>query len=66
MLKNELTSKWHFKDKVVIDEDRSITGIVTGFQFRVTSQPLVEVSWFHNGDAKTGWFEEWRLMTTEK
>lgn len=44
-----------------MDGDSSIKGTVTGFQFRTTRDPIVEVSWFHNGDAKTGWFEEWRL-----
>lgn len=57
---------WDFGQKVNIDDDQSIVGTVTGFCFRVTRDPTVEVSWFHNGDAKTGWFEEWRLSRSEK
>jgi hypothetical protein len=56
-----LQSRWNFRDRVWLDGDESIIGIVTAFQFRETRNPIVEVSWMHNGDAKAAWFEEWRL-----
>lgn len=46
---------------VAIDGDDSIVGTITGFTFRTTRAPLIEVSWFHNGELKTGWIEESRL-----
>ena len=58
-------SAWTMGDHVNVDSDKSIIGVVTGFNFRRTQDPTVEVSWFHNGDAKTAWFEEWRLDRVE-
>ncbi len=59
--KSAFQSKWVFGDIVTIDGDRTIKGSVTGFAFRVTRSPTVEVSYFHNGESKTAWVEEWRL-----
>ena len=55
-------SEWAFRDRVWIDGEGSIVGFVTGILFRETRDPVVEVSWMHNGDAKVAWFEEWRLV----
>lgn len=57
----KLESPFAFQQEVIIDGDASIRGVVTGMQFRMTREPLVEVSYFHNGDAKAAWVEVWRL-----
>lgn len=57
----QFESRFKFDDRVTIDGDDSIVGTITGFCFRTTRSPTAEVSWFHNGDAKTGWIEESRL-----
>lgn len=63
----KFASIWSFRDRVLIDGDTSIVGLVTAFQFRGDrGEPIVEVSWVHNGDVKTAWFEEWRLKLEEK
>jgi hypothetical protein len=54
-------SIWAAGDRVLIDSDRSIVGTVTAFCFRLTRAPTIEVSYFHNGDSKTAWFEQFRL-----
>lgn len=54
-------SKWKYRDRVIIDGDTSIIGVVTGFQFRI-GYLIVEVSWVHDGAAQTAWLEEWRLQ----
>jgi hypothetical protein len=58
-----LISNWDFRDRVLIDGDASIVGVVTAFMFRAPNPSLVEVSWVHNGEAKAAWFEEWRLKS---
>lgn len=58
-------SRWQFGQRVIMDDDLSIRGTITGFCFRVTRDPTVEVSWFHNCDTKIGWFEEWRLAKAD-
>ena len=57
-------SKWTFGDRVLIDGDSSIKGTVTALLFR-PSHYLVEVSWFHNGEAKCAFVEEFRLSRSE-
>jgi hypothetical protein len=54
-------SRWTIGDRVHIDDCSSITATVTAFCFRATRAPTVEVSYFHNGEAKTAWPEEGRL-----
>ncbi len=57
-------SRFGYGDRVIIDDDSSLVGRVTGFFFR---GPLifVEVSWVHNGDARSQNIEEWRLEKAE-
>jgi len=54
-----------FRDRVWLDGEGSIEGIVTAFCFRETNCITIEVSWIHNGEAKSAWFEEWRLTKAE-
>ena len=58
--RSRFVSRWAFRDKVHVDDDRSITAIVTGFSFS-ESGVKVCLNWFANGDNKEAWFEEWRL-----
>lgn len=55
--------------RVAIDGDRTLVGVVTSFQFRPGSgggyNAMVEVSYVHNGDTKSVWVEETRLTTVE-
>lgn len=48
-------------EKVHIDEDKSITGIVTCIEIRKKDVIRYEVSWIQSGDAKFIVFDEWRL-----
>ena len=49
-------------DRVWIDGEGSIEGRVTALSFsNIEGPPVVEVSWLHNGEAKSSWFASWRL-----
>lgn len=64
MDRSRLTSRFELNQHVMIDGDRSMVGVVTGFQFRGFTTPFtVEVSYFHSGEQKTPWIEEWRLSS---
>lgn len=60
--KSTMHSVWGLNDRVIVDQDRSLPMTVTGFMFRLERSPTVECSYFHNGEAKTVWVEEWRLQ----
>lgn len=47
--------------KVHIDDDKSITGVVTCIEIRPQKVVRYEVSWIQGGDAKFIVFDEWRL-----
>jgi hypothetical protein len=52
------------RDRVMIDDDPSLVGTVTSFQFRPCSgvyQSTIEVSYVHNGAVLTAWIEADRL-----
>lgn len=49
------------RDRVCVDGDPSLTGVITAVQFREIRAALYGVSYVLNGDAKEAWFEEWRL-----
>jgi len=57
-------SEFALGDRVYIDKDGSLIGVVTAVQFRTTVS-TVEVSYIHNGDAKTVWVEAWRCEKVE-
>ena len=61
---SEFRSRWEFGDRVFIDGDQSIKGTITGFCFR-PSLHTVEVSWVHNGDSKSAWFDHFRLQRAD-
>jgi hypothetical protein len=53
--------KRDIKERVIIDGDASVVGVISAVQFRLTREPLYEVSYMHNGVAQAPWVEEWRL-----
>lgn len=55
------TTQWALGQLVHIDDDKSIRAVITGFCWRTTREPTVEISWFANGDSKTAWVEESRV-----
>jgi hypothetical protein len=57
----DFRSMFGYSDKVVIDEDHSLTAVVTGFYFGGPFNEKVEVSWMHNGTSHTESFPPWRL-----
>lgn len=59
-------SKFDLWDRVLIDGNKSPVGIVTAIQMRSESAVLIEVSYMHDGNAKTAWIEEERLEYEEK
>jgi hypothetical protein len=63
--RSQFMSRYAFRDLVHIDDDTSITGRVTAFSWRVTEEPSIEVSWMHNGQSHSGWFNEDRLSLAE-
>jgi hypothetical protein len=60
-LPRDYLPKFNLKDKVHIDNDDSIVGIITAIQWRIESNCSYEVSWFSNGKAESSFIEEWRL-----
>jgi hypothetical protein len=61
----DFRSDFDLFDKVMIDDDRSLIGKVTSFQFRPISDGgcsrTVEVSYIHNGSSHSAWVETARL-----
>lgn len=49
-------------DRVLIDGDKDIKGVVTGILFR-PSNVEIEVSWLHNGSLQTAWVAAFRLAS---
>lgn len=56
-----LESRFDFGDKVHIDQDKSIQGVVIGFKWMTKDAVIVEVAWMANGSSHDGWFDDWRL-----
>jgi hypothetical protein len=55
---------FRFGQRVTIDGDDSVKGIVTGFCIYPHAMQI-EVAWFANGDAKSAWFGVFRLKGAE-
>lgn len=53
-------------DSVLIDDDSSITAIVTGVAWRAGGYAEIEVQWFHEGEMKTAWLGEYRLTFVQR
>ena len=57
-------SEFALGDKVFADGCDDLIMIVTAIQWRST-HALIECSWV-SGDARTAWFEPWRLARSDK
>ncbi|WP_036292103.1 hypothetical protein [Methylosinus sp. PW1] len=55
----QIASEFELGDKVIIDGDKSIVAVVSGFTWR--GHLLIEVEWFHAGIIHSAWFHEPRL-----
>ena len=55
------TCPFSFGDRVNVDQDKSIIGVVVGFCWIDADGCSVKVSWFHNGEEKQIWFHDRRL-----
>ncbi len=60
-----LESRFDFGDKVYIDHDKSIKGVVIGFKWMTQNAVVIEVAWMANGSAHEGWFDDWRLSFSD-
>lgn len=56
-----VTMPYPLGGRVTVDGDDSIKGTVTGFCVRDGGRLQVEVSYFHNGESKACWVEDYRL-----
>ncbi len=54
-------SRFDFGDRVEIDADPDMVGVVAGVIWRDNGEHAIEVSWVHNGTLQTHWFSERRL-----
>ena len=57
----EFRTEFDFGTRVTVDGDASIIGIITAFKYMWPGEPLVEISYFHNGEQKFALIEESRL-----
>jgi hypothetical protein len=55
---------YDFGEHVVVGGKEGLSGQVTGYCIK-KGYLDIEVAWFSNGDAKTGWFPEWRVGLQE-
>lgn len=59
-------SEFEIGDAVIVDEDVSLRGVVTGICFRVGGYTSIEVSYCHHGDFKTANVEAFRVSKVSK
>lgn len=56
------TANFSIGDRVIIDHDKSILGVITAICIRGQGANVTyEVSYMHNGSSHSPWIEEWRL-----
>jgi hypothetical protein len=60
--RSSYTSHFALMDQVHIDGDTSLRGYVTALCWRSEDGPTIEVSWMHNGQAHSAWFQPSRLV----
>lgn len=54
-------AKFALRDRVTMDGCADLIGTITAATFRTGSSIEYEVSWMHNGDAKSAYVQEFRL-----
>lgn len=57
----KLESKFDIGDRVLIDNDVSLHGVVVSIEWRAQTVVRYEVSWFSGGKPEFVIFDEWRL-----
>jgi hypothetical protein len=57
---------WEIGDRVYVDGDTSIKGVVSKFTLFPAGACYAGVEWFHNGDAKSGEFNLSRLSKADR
>jgi len=58
----QLVTTYDIGDRVTIDRDESLIGVVTAVCHRGTGLNVTyEVSYIHCGSSNSPWVEEWRL-----
>lgn len=62
----EFKSDFNYQDRVTIDGDDTLIGVVTGFSFRSSGYYTIEISWINNGSSQAVWIEDWRLKLHER
>lgn len=62
----KLSTAYAIGDRVTVDRDESLIGVVTALCFRGTGLNVTyEVSYIHCGDGHSPWVEEWRINRHE-
>jgi len=56
-MSTKFLSNFSFRDRVTIDADASITGVVSGFAWSTDEGETIKVNWMHNGTSQVAWFE---------
>lgn len=56
-----LKCKYGFGDRLQIDSDGTIVGVVVSIEWRRPDVVRYELSWFHQGNVQFAVFDEWRL-----
>jgi hypothetical protein len=59
--RSRYTSHFALMDQVHIDDDTSLRGYVTALCWRSEEGHTLEVSWMHNGQPHSAWFQPSRL-----
>lgn len=58
----QISTAYAIGDRVTIDRDESIVGVITGVCVRGTGLNLTyDINWFHCGQHQSAWIEEWRV-----
>jgi hypothetical protein len=58
-------SPFALTDKVYVDNYKDLVACVVGHLWTHEDGPQVKLAWMANGDAKSAWFEEWRLTAVQ-
>ena len=61
-----IESEYAPRQRVHIDGDKHLTGVITAVQWRNPRVINYEVSWVTNGESKHDVIEGWRLTEAEK
>lgn len=64
---NTYKTRFAVRDRVMIDEDASLIGFVTGIMIRDPArEPMYEVSWIQNGTVQQAMIDEYRISRSAR